>query len=135
MPPYLLSPAEDRGDGVIVLEVQRAIRDSEVPRLIADLTAAMVAARRNGDPYRLIFDDRLEARFSEKARRDLIDAMAAIRQPGDRTAMLVTNSMMKLRLKADMSSQGQAFISELAALTWLNAWTEHSGQQILTAAK
>jgi hypothetical protein len=120
---------------VIVLEILRAVQDSEGTRLVDELSTAVAAARAACGEVHILFDNRESAQFSAAARTKLTQAMHALRQPGDRIALLVTSSMMKVYVKNRIGEQTQAFLSENAARTWLRAWADRTAPSFLMAAK
>ena len=132
MAPFHLSTD---ADGVIMLKILRVVQDSEGPKLVADITAAVTAVRATHGVVHILFDNRESAFFSGIARTKLIETMGTLYEPGDRTALLVTSSMMKVRAKSQMNERTQAFLSEPAARTWLRAWIDRTAPAMLMAAK
>lgn len=119
MVPYHLS--YDPRDGLITLTVVRAILDSEAARLASDITAAIGQARRAG-PVRMLCDFREAPSLSPRSRGKLLDTMTALRETSDRTAIVVTTCVRKVKANPMMDDQTRTFVSPAAAMTWLNAW-------------
>jgi hypothetical protein len=121
MVPYSLS--YDPRDGLITFTVLRAISDPEATRLASDLSAAVAQARAAG-PVRMLCDFREAPALSPRSRGRLLETMAALRQPDDRIAIVVTTCVRKVKANPMMDEQTRSFVSPAAAMTWLNAWVE-----------
>jgi hypothetical protein len=100
-------------------------------RLSAELEQIVARVRRDALPFRMLVDNRGGTAFATPALRRIVSQLKDYAQPGDRTALLVACSLSKVRAR-EGSYQGEAFISESAALTWLNAW-EHLPVAMATA--
>lgn len=108
----------DAARGNVVCRVMPLFSDVEAPSLKRDLTLAVANARRLG-PVRVLWDNRagraLSADTSEMIRVLLIDRG----ERTDRVAVLVPDSVAKVRARPSMVGGSELFASENAALTWL----------------
>ena len=118
-PPYVV--ALDPVSGLITCRITGPLWYSIPEKLAVEFGEAMVAARRHHPRLRMLWDDREKGMISAEAYRLLVDRLRPRRRPGDRSAVLVSSSLMKVRMRPN-TLNAQIFVSESAAMTWLNAW-------------
>jgi hypothetical protein len=110
----------DQRRQIVSCQILATFDDADLPTLTFDLRSAIAAARDAG-AVRLLWDNRAGRVLSSQA----TDAIQAIitngASPDDRVAVLVADSMAKVRSRPSMTATSALFASENAAVTWLNA--------------
>ena len=108
----------DERRGFLVCRVSGELGASEVTSLCSELIGALAATRARGQ-VRLLWDHR----GLRVLPNDLADELLAVArdhvQPGDRAAILVSNSLDKVQGRPKIADQAAFFLSENAAYTWL----------------
>lgn len=112
----------DGSTGIVTCRILSDLSESDAERLRGEIGRLTGIARRASPTLRLLFDNRHGMLFESPAMNALANMLRAGRKPGDRTAVLASSSVMKARARHQMIDGNQVFMSESAALTWLNAW-------------
>lgn len=120
MPNYELS--HDASTGIVACRLLNKLSEAEAQRLCGEIQHIATVTRRASPTLRLLFYNRHGLVFESPAMEALANVLRSDRRAGDRTAVLAPNSMMKSRARHQMNEGNQVFISESAAITWLNAW-------------
>lgn len=107
---------------IVTCRVFGALSDADARKLAIALQTVIVEARRRSPVLRILFDNREGAPLSPSAREALTGPLWSKFEPGDRTAILVSSSLSKVGARQEAREADGIFISESAALTWLNAW-------------
>ena len=108
-------------DGVIMMS-QRGFWTSEIAlKFIAEAETVISAAQTRGT-LRLMIDVRQFKVAGADVGEKLAEFDMRIRRTGDRVAIVVESSLLKMQMKRQLSRPGlEVFISESAALTWVRA--------------
>ena len=109
----------EAASGILVCRVNGFLSDAEGAQFARALLDAVGRARRSAPTLRLLFDNRDGNVFSSASLGTLNAMLKGEQRPGDRTAVLVANSINKAQAKRNMSDGNQVFLSEQAARTWL----------------
>ena len=115
---YRLSYEPD--SGILHCSAAGELAGDEGRAFINAMHAAIVDARHRNPVLRLLLDNRGSVVFPGSTRDALTGELRPLLQPGDRTAILVLDSLAKARVR-ERSGRHEAFISESAARTWLGA--------------
>lgn len=108
--------------GIVACRITGPLTDADALQLGTELGEAIAEARRGSGGLRLFWDNREGIPFASEKLRTLVDEIRLSQRDGDRTAILVSSSLMKVRARQQTSEAHEIFISESAAMTWLNAW-------------
>jgi hypothetical protein len=119
----------DKLQGVIVMSVE-GFFDLPTLRDHFDENAAVVRRWRAADrPIRVLINAVNLKPHSPEGQACVQDATGRIYQPGDKVAILVSSSLVKMQMRRAMS-RGEIlnfFICENAALTWLDVQQQPTG--------
>lgn len=118
---YGYSIVRDRASGILRCRIDGPLSDEAAVCLGEELRVAMADARREQAPVRLLFDNRDLILPSRAAMETIASLLNPLRGRGDRIALVVSSSLLKVRAREE-TSDAQLFMSESAALTWLNAF-------------
>ena len=122
MPGYHLT--HDRTSGVVMCRILRTISESDAERLGRELEQVIAQARLQAPALRIFWDHREGGDFASPGFQALIARIRSNLLPGDRTATLVSSSLLKGGARQDKGECHEVFISENAAMTWLTAWQQ-----------
>jgi hypothetical protein len=114
---------EDDAAGAIRMEVEGFFDIDTLVRHFADNEAVVLRWRAVGRPIRVFIHAVKLKPHSPEGQDCVQNATARIYRPGDRVAVCVASSLVKMQMRRALK-QGEIiefFISESAAMTWLNA--------------
>lgn len=114
--------ALDGATGLITLRIKGSIDAVEGEQLAQGFSNVLAEARKRAQPLRILWDNREGMIFSSGPLEKLTTQLRHAYQPGDRTAILVSSSLMKAEARTRTNERHAIFLSETAAMTWLNAW-------------
>lgn len=114
--------ALDGASGLITLRIKGSIDVAESEQLAQGFSTILAEARKRPHPLRILWDNREGTIFSSGPLEKVTSQLRDTYQPGDRTAILVSSSLMKAEARARTNERHAIFLSETAAMTWLNAW-------------
>jgi hypothetical protein len=106
--------------GVLVGRVEAGLRPYDFEKACEELRGAIAAARRHG-PLLFLNDSRGTDAFGQSRAEVLWRIIMANANPSDRIAILVDNSIAKMRSRDQVGDRAMTFASENAAFTWLCA--------------
>jgi hypothetical protein len=113
---------QDETTGTVVLRIKGPLADDDAPQLTTDMLDMIALVRLARGTVRVLIDNSYGFEFASVAMKALATRLRAAYQAGDRIAVLVPNSIGKLRAKQNVDVATQCFLSETAAMTWLAAW-------------
>ena len=117
--PY--SVLRDPRSEILWCRIDGALSDGDAAHLAADLAEAIAQSRAKSPHFRLVFDNRDCIFPSAEGHQAMASMLAPLSRPGDRVAIIVSSSVLKARARGG-ATEAQVFMSESAALTWLNAY-------------
>lgn len=117
--PY--SVRRDPRSDILCCRIDGALSDADATRLAAELAEAIERSRTTSPHFRLIFDNRDCIFPSAEGHQAMASMLAPLSRPGDRVAIIVSSSLQKVRARGG-TTEAEVFMSESAALTWLNAY-------------
>jgi hypothetical protein len=118
---------QDETTGTVVLRINGPLSDEDASRLTTDMLDTIALVRRARGTVRVLIDNTYGFEFVSIAMKALATKLRVAYQAGDRIAVLVPNSVGKMRAKRDLNAATQCFLSETAAMTWLGAWDCETG--------
>jgi hypothetical protein len=107
---------------IVVCRLYGFLQDEDASAFSKDLSALIAKVRAGGGPLLFLIDNREGHVASPSAAAKLGEMLRETRTPGDRTAIVVPNSLGKLQAKRVTTSDHEVFLSENAARTWLTAY-------------
>lgn len=114
--------ALDGATGLVTLRIKGSIDAADSEQLAQGFSTVLAEARKRAQPLRILWDNREGMIFSSGPLEKLTTQLRDAYQPGDRTAILVSSSLMKAEARTRTNERHAIFLSETAAMTWLNAW-------------
>lgn len=114
--------ALDGASGLITLRIKGAVDAAEGEQMAQAFPAVLAEARKRAQPLRILWDNREGMIFSSGPLEQVTAQLRDAYLPGDRTAILVSSSLMKAEARTRTNERHAIFLSETAAMTWLNAW-------------
>lgn len=113
--------SQESPEAILKCCITGALSDADFDRLTVELFDRMTEARRHSPQIRMLWDNRELASPSADGIRAMTKRLTPLHVPGDRIAVLVSSSIMKGTAR-QRTSEAEVFMSESAALIWLNAW-------------
>lgn len=110
----------DEARGILLSRVDRDFPDAGFEAYRDALKQAVREARRLG-PLLMLSDNRDNKIFGQVRAELLWEILCENGDPRDRIALLLANSLAKLKTRDQAGSRAQTFASENAAYTWLSA--------------
>lgn len=117
----------DENDGILICRLHGFLHDDAAQLFGRDLAEAAAGARRHNRPLLFLVDNREGSVVSPVAAAALADQLNASKQPGDRTAIIVSDSLSKLQAKRVTTTEHDVFVSEAEARAWLTADVKGAG--------
>lgn len=114
--------ALDGATGLVTLRIKGSVDAAEGEQLAQGFATILAEARKRAPALRILWDNREGMIFSSGPLQKLTEQLRDAYQPGDRTAILVSSSLMKVEARTRTNERHAIFLSETAAMTWLNAW-------------
>lgn len=112
----------DQGDGILICRLRGFLDEGATAVLARDLSAAIARIRQANQPILYLVDNREGRVVAPAAASALAAHLESTKRPGDRTAIVVSNSLSKLQAKRVTTTDHEVFVSENAARTWLTAY-------------
>lgn len=108
--------------GLVTLRIKGALDAADSERMAEAFSTILAEIRKRGSVLRMLWDNREGTIFSAGPLEKVTAQLRDTYQPGDRTAILVSSSLMKAEARTRTNERHAIFLSETAAMTWLNAW-------------
>lgn len=115
-------------DGILVCRLIGFLEEEAAQQFGIALSEGIRKARTRHDQLLVLLDNREGRVASQSAAADLIERLRTEKRPGDRTAIIVSDSLSKLQAKRVATTEHEIFISENAARTWLTAYRHGGGK-------
>lgn len=112
----------DADAGILVCRLYGFMDDEAAHKFGREMSHATARLRSAGGPLLVLFDNRKGRVASPSAAKALGERFNSTKQPGDRTAIVLNDSLGKLQTKRYTTTDHEAFVSENAARTWLTAY-------------
>jgi hypothetical protein len=117
---------EDRLEGVILITVKGFFDLPPLRAHFAECAAVVARWRVAGRQIRVLIDAVDLKPHSPQGQACVQDAIDRIYLPGDKVAIVVGSSLVKMQMRRALSRDIlNLFISKGAALTWLNAYSQY----------
>jgi hypothetical protein len=117
----------DDRDGILVCRLIGFLEEGDAQRFGIALSEGIRQARGKHTQLLVLLDNREGRVASQSAATDLIERLRHEKRPGDRTAIIVSDSLSKLQAKRVTTTEHEIFVSENAARTWLTAYRHTAG--------
>lgn len=109
-------------DGILVCRLISFLEEEAAQQLGIALSEGIRKARNRHDQLLVLLDNREGRVASQSPAAGLIERLRTEKGPGDRTAIIVSDSLSNLQAKRVATTEHEIFISENAARTWLTAY-------------
>jgi hypothetical protein len=111
-------------DGILICRMYGFLDEQLASKFGAELLKAQAAARAKTGTLLCLFDNRQGHVAAPAAARALVEQCRSVVHSGDRSAILVANSLNKMQAKRSAMTDNEIFVSENAAVTWLTAYRD-----------
>jgi hypothetical protein len=101
-----------------------------ITEFVREIGSARAACAR----VRVLFDNRAGLIFSNTSARTLAGFRATLDPQCERIAIVVADSLDKVRAKHGSDGGAEVFLSERAAVTWLTAWDHEQHARVTDGA-
>ncbi|QIG80850.1 hypothetical protein [Stakelama tenebrarum] len=113
--------------GILVCRLHGFLDEVVAARLSQELAMKIATVRKAGLPLLYLVDNCRGRVASPAAAKALGEKLSGSKRPGDRTAIVVPDSLCKLQAKRVATTDNAVFLSENAARTWLLAHVPSGG--------
>lgn len=109
----------DKARGIVLCRIAPGFDGNAGRELAAELAGLVAEARMTG-PLKVLWDNRAGRTIAQETTDSVHALFERGRQPGDRIAVVVPNSVAKMHARPRITGGTELFASENAALTWLS---------------
>lgn len=110
----------DARNDIVTIRIIGFLNDADADAMAAQLAQQVQLSRNRGRPLRVLFDNQHGSVFSVSAAQALVQ-LRGTSHPGDRSAVVVSDSIHKLQAKRNASGVTATFVSTAEAIAWLTS--------------
>lgn len=110
----------DARNDIVTIRIIGFLNDADAEALTTQLAQQVQLSRNRGRPLRMLFDNQHGSVFSASAAQAL-GQLRGTAHPGDRSAVVVSDSIHKLQTKRNAGGGTETFVSTAEAMAWLTS--------------